>query len=805
MPRALLFAVALSGAAPLAAQEWGPWQVIGPFPHAKGSANIDDPTAVEEDLPRFVLDGPGPDPSARYRGKEDLRLSWAALADPALESLDADGTPIHFARVLPAPPATPRWANLAVAYLHRTVRVESDQEIRILVGSDDGLRLWLNGELLIDRAVPRPLRVADHELVLSLRAGTNHLLAKVANGNGGWSFQMRRWREPDPAAVAEALEAGIAYLLGEQLVDGSWGHHEEYGAGHTAFVAYSLLKAGVDADHPALQRAFAFVFARPADHTYSLSSAILAVATRNAPADRDWLEDAVERLLSWQESTGLYAYPAHPAHGGALPDVSNTAFAALAFRAASQAGVAIPRQAWEDLAKGTLRCQEPITGKGKAPRPAGFCYRQGTAITGSMTTSAVAVLAMAREALAHGKSNRFLRDLEQSIASGVAWMEEHILEGGNPGHPQNAYGSFHLYGIERVCGILDLDSLGGVDWYRENAGRLVSARGARDAWGMGDGGTATPIALLFLNRATRRAVTGKEIGPRQLSALESARDSDVRLHAEPGPPLTLWIAGFSAEAMEEWSWTEPGAEGLRVQQVVYEARRVGSGAAFELLATVARDPNAAEGSGRFPAQVALPSAEEWEVRAAVTLWGPPLNPGESHEEVILHSSPLPVPVRGGVAVEARVLDYPNDRTANLLLRDRRPQIEASSTLDATRGGGKAFDGSHATDWLCGVADERPSIRIRLARSTRANTVLLSHARARLSAVGAARAARVELRVNGDRIADLVLDPAAGRKTEYSLPKRMRVREVEVVVLECAARALGTQAVGFSEIELLDRP
>ncbi len=59
------------------------------------------------------------------------------------------------------------------------------------IGSDDGLKIWLNGELVHDRWVRRNSRIDDDIVPLNLRAGRNRLLIKIQNATGDWSFVSR--------------------------------------------------------------------------------------------------------------------------------------------------------------------------------------------------------------------------------------------------------------------------------------------------------------------------------------------------------------------------------------------------------------------------------------------------------------------------------------------------------------------------------------------------------------------------------------------------------------------------------------
>ena len=59
------------------------------------------------------------------------------------------------------------------------------------IGSDDGLRIWHNGELVHENWVRRISRIDDDIVPLKLTAGRNQLLIKIQNVRGEWSFISR--------------------------------------------------------------------------------------------------------------------------------------------------------------------------------------------------------------------------------------------------------------------------------------------------------------------------------------------------------------------------------------------------------------------------------------------------------------------------------------------------------------------------------------------------------------------------------------------------------------------------------------
>lgn len=86
----------------------------------------------------------------------------------------------------------------SATYIARVITAASPGVLRAGFGSDDGLKVWLNGSLLLSRDVPRGV-VPDNDVVdLPLQAGDNMLLLRVYNISGGCGFYFAP--AGDPAA-----------------------------------------------------------------------------------------------------------------------------------------------------------------------------------------------------------------------------------------------------------------------------------------------------------------------------------------------------------------------------------------------------------------------------------------------------------------------------------------------------------------------------------------------------------------------------------------------------------------------------
>lgn len=73
------------------------------------------------------------------------------------------------------------------AYLRTRVIAPTDCKALLLIGSDDGVKAWLNGKVVHSNNVDRG-EVADQDTApISLSKGTNELILKITQGGGGWA------------------------------------------------------------------------------------------------------------------------------------------------------------------------------------------------------------------------------------------------------------------------------------------------------------------------------------------------------------------------------------------------------------------------------------------------------------------------------------------------------------------------------------------------------------------------------------------------------------------------------------------
>jgi hypothetical protein len=97
--------------------------------------------------------------------------------------------------------------EFAVAYAWAEIEVSEATKAILGIGSDDGVKVWLNGELVHENWIGRPVSKDDDVVGVGLREGKNQLLLKIQNGIGDWGFACRA---VTPESLAEKLTLTVA-------------------------------------------------------------------------------------------------------------------------------------------------------------------------------------------------------------------------------------------------------------------------------------------------------------------------------------------------------------------------------------------------------------------------------------------------------------------------------------------------------------------------------------------------------------------------------------------------------------------
>lgn len=73
------------------------------------------------------------------------------------------------------------------AYMKCQIYSPKAQKALLETGSDDGIKIWLNGKVVLEKDVPRSLTIGEDKTIVDLQEGWNALLIQVGQGGGDWS------------------------------------------------------------------------------------------------------------------------------------------------------------------------------------------------------------------------------------------------------------------------------------------------------------------------------------------------------------------------------------------------------------------------------------------------------------------------------------------------------------------------------------------------------------------------------------------------------------------------------------------
>jgi hypothetical protein len=72
-----------------------------------------------------------------------------------------------------------------VVYIRTRVFSTAKQDVGLQIGSDDGIKLWINGKCVHSNNVMRAVKAGDDKATATLEQGWNDVLAKITQNNMG--------------------------------------------------------------------------------------------------------------------------------------------------------------------------------------------------------------------------------------------------------------------------------------------------------------------------------------------------------------------------------------------------------------------------------------------------------------------------------------------------------------------------------------------------------------------------------------------------------------------------------------------
>jgi len=142
------------------------WAIVGPLPWK-----------MADSFTKNIIGEPAVDLKKTYPGMGG-DVAWKPVSTDDLSGM------VNLAGLL-------GMVDSAVAFAYTEIEVGADEDIMVHGGSDDGLKIWVNGGVVSEQDVDRPFKVDSDNAPAKLKAGKNALLVMISQRAGGWGFGVR--------------------------------------------------------------------------------------------------------------------------------------------------------------------------------------------------------------------------------------------------------------------------------------------------------------------------------------------------------------------------------------------------------------------------------------------------------------------------------------------------------------------------------------------------------------------------------------------------------------------------------------
>jgi hypothetical protein len=149
------------------------WMIIGPFDNPRRQA-FEQVLPVEKDLLNGIME-------KRYTGLGKRNVTWHKVVA---------GSAGKFRGIVNLLSLYGDKCDFQLAYATGQVFVPKATPARLLLGSDDGLKVWVNAQQVFSIKPKRGLTPAENNVDITLRQGWNQIVLKIENNVGGWGFSL---------------------------------------------------------------------------------------------------------------------------------------------------------------------------------------------------------------------------------------------------------------------------------------------------------------------------------------------------------------------------------------------------------------------------------------------------------------------------------------------------------------------------------------------------------------------------------------------------------------------------------------
>jgi len=159
------------------------WLILGPMPYPCLDDiyvyTIDEPIEMSEEKERSIFDKDYID-VADFQPKTticDKEYKWSVL--------ETEYSTIDLTQLIKED------GEYKVAYLWAQIEMPQDRVGTLGVGSDDGVKVWINGKLVHSNWVLREVVEDNDRILVYFKKGKNQLVLKIQSTGGPWGFCCR--------------------------------------------------------------------------------------------------------------------------------------------------------------------------------------------------------------------------------------------------------------------------------------------------------------------------------------------------------------------------------------------------------------------------------------------------------------------------------------------------------------------------------------------------------------------------------------------------------------------------------------
>jgi len=139
------------------------WSLIGPFDNSNRKG-IEKAYPPEKEFA----------PNKSYSGRNNKMVSWQKYDGRDVEY-------INLAKLI-------KPSDEGVVYARRIFNLKNDAVLKIGLGTNDGVKMWVNGKLVHKNIIGRPALPNEDVVSVSFHKGENIVLLKIGQRGGGWGF-----------------------------------------------------------------------------------------------------------------------------------------------------------------------------------------------------------------------------------------------------------------------------------------------------------------------------------------------------------------------------------------------------------------------------------------------------------------------------------------------------------------------------------------------------------------------------------------------------------------------------------------